>query len=226
MVLILKQRFCSKDNLLLYCIVLYHKKRNTDIHLRSRDRVVGKTFCMKTDLSKFDNSWYQPGSAMKRLLWYLISAIFFKSWFPEKRSKIYLLRLFGAKIGAGVVIKPHVNIKYPWNLIIGNHVWIGEDVWIDNLDLVTIDDHACISQGALLLCGNHDYKKATFDLIIGPIHIQEGGWVGAKAIVTQHVVVASHSMIGAGSVVNKSTEPYMIYAGNPAVKVRERKIKE
>lgn len=181
---------------------------------------------MKTDLSKFDNSWYHPGSMLNRLLWYFVSAVFFKSWFPIKGIKVFLLRLFGAQIGRGVVIKPHVSIKYPWKLKVGNHVWIGEEVWIDNLDFVTIDDNACISQGALLLCGNHDYKKSTFDLVIGPIHLEEGSWVGARAIVTQHVVIATHSMIGAGSVVTKSTEPYMIYAGNPAEKIRERKIKE
>ena len=60
-----------------------------------------------------------------------------RSWFPISGFKRFLLRLFGAKIGKGVVIKPCVNIKYPWKLRIGNYVWIGENVWIDNLDTVT-----------------------------------------------------------------------------------------
>ena len=94
-----------------------------------------------------------------------------------------LLRMTGASVGAGVVIKPRVTIKYPWKLAVGNHSWIGEQVWIDNLDQVTIGAHVCISQGALLLCGNHDYKKPTFDLITGPIVLEDGVWIGAKASV-------------------------------------------
>ena len=80
-----------------------------------------------------------------------------------------LLRLFGANVGRGVVLKPRVTIKYPWKLAVGEHSWIGENVWIDNLGQVTIGNHCCLSQGALLLCGNHNYKKATFDLMVGDI---------------------------------------------------------
>lgn len=73
--------------------------------------------------------------------------------------KIWMLRKFGAKIGKGVFIKPLVNIKYPWNLDIGDYTWIGENVWIDNLTQVKIGSNVCISQGAMLLCRNHNYKK-------------------------------------------------------------------
>ena len=81
----------------------------------------------------------------------------------------FLLRLFGAKIGKKVIIRPSVKVTYPWKLSIGDYSWIGEDVWIDNLEQVIIGSNVCISQGAMLLCGNHNYKKVTFDLIIGEI---------------------------------------------------------
>ena len=107
---------------------------------------------LKTDLSKFDKDWYKPGRPFHtRVIWYLINYFFIKSPFPFYGIKRFLLRAFGAKIGKGLIIKPHVSIKYPWNLVIGNHVWIGEDVWIDNLAKVTIKDNVCISQGCLLL---------------------------------------------------------------------------
>ena len=101
-----------------------------------------------------------------RFFWYFINVIFFKSsFFPFNFLKIFLLQLFGCSLGKGVVIKPNVNIKYPWKLSLGNYVWIGESVWIDNLDNVTIGNHVCISQGAILICGSHNYKKQSFDLI-------------------------------------------------------------
>ena len=134
-----------------------------------------------------------------------------------------LLRMTGASVGAGVVIKPRVTIKYPWKLAVGDHSWIGEQVWIDNLDQVTIGAHVCISQGALLLCGNHDYKKPTFDLITGPIVLEDGVWIGAKASVAPGVTCGSHSVLAMGSVATKNLEEWIVYQGNPALAVRERR---
>jgi len=180
-----------------------------------------------TDLSSFNNSWYNPGSKLKILAWYFTNVLFLINPLnPFSSLKVFVLKLFGAKIGRNVLIKPSVNIKYPWLLTIGNNVWIGEEVWIDNLAKVTIGDNVCISQGAMLLCGNHNYKKTTFDLMIGEIHLHEGSWVGAKAVICPDVQIKSHSIISVGSIVTSDTEEYSIYKGNPAVKIRERKITE
>src|ERR1700748_672002 len=116
----------------------------------------------ETDLSSFNNSWYKnDASVFANIGWYFINAAFFKSAFPINAVKIALLKLFGAKMGKGIVVKPHVNIKYPWRLQVADNVWIGEHVWIDNLADVVIEENVCISKGALLLCGNHDYRKTT-----------------------------------------------------------------
>ena len=181
-----------------------------------------------SDLSKFDNSWYNPGRGIIILtLWYFCNVLIMKNgWIPFRRIKVHLLRLFGAKIGHGVLFKPCINIKYPWNLEIGDNVWIGENVWIDNLTKVRIGNNLCISQGAMLLCGNHNYKKSTFDLIVGEITIEDGAWVGAKSIVCPGVTMKSHSILSVGSVASSDLDKYCIYKGNPAVKVRERSIIE
>lgn len=178
---------------------------------------------MKTDLSTYNNAWYQPGSKVKRLLWYVVSLIFFESaWNVSSGLKVMLLKCFGAELDEGVVIKPKVTIKYPWKLKIGKHCWIGEKVWIDNLDQVTLEDHVCISQGALLLCGNHNYKTPSFDLMIAPITLKEGSWVGAKCSVGPGVTLESHAVLSMGSVATSHLEAYGIYSGNPAVKVKTR----
>lgn len=155
----------------------------------------------------------------------MVNAAFFNSAFPLFGSKVFLLRLFGARVGKGVVIKPYVNIKYPWNLKIGNHVWIGEKVWIDNLGQVELQDNCCVSQGAMLLCGNHHYRKVTFDLIVGNITIEEGAWVGAMAVVCPGVKIGSHAVLTVNSVATRHLEPYFVYQGNPAQKIKERMIK-
>lgn len=177
----------------------------------------------KTDLSKFNNSWYNPGSAFKRAIWFVINALIMQNRLhPFSSLKIFWLKLFGAKIGKGVVIKPNVNIKYPWKLEIGNNVWIGEKVWIDNLGKVVIGDNVCLSQGAMLLCGNHNYKKVEFDLIVGDITLEEGVWIGAHAVVCPGVKCESHSILSVNSVAVRNLKAYTIYQGNPAVELRKR----
>ncbi len=177
------------------------------------------------NLANYDNSWYKPGNPFKRFIWYYVNVIFFKSsLFPFYRFKIFLLKLFGAAVGEGVLIKPNVNIKYPWLLTIGNNVWVGENVWIDNLAKVSIGNNVCISQGVLLLCGNHNYSSPTFNLIVKPIIIEEGVWLTAKCIVTGNAVCAKNSVFGIGTVINFISEPNAIYNGNPAIKIKERKI--
>ncbi len=181
---------------------------------------------MKTDLSTYNNSWYQPGGLFKRWTWYLVNELFFRNPLNISSAlKVFWLRLFGAKIGKGVKIKPHVNIKYPWKLTIGNHCWLGEGIWIDNLDQVTIEDHVCISQGAFLICGNHDYTATGFDLIIAPILLESGSWVGAKSIVGPGVTIGSHAVLSLGSVASQDLEAYGIYRGNPAEKIKTRSLK-
>lgn len=181
---------------------------------------------LKTDLSSFNNDWYKPGAPLvKRILWYTTNYCFFRSAFPFYGIKRFLLRLFGAKVGKGLVIKPHVSIKYPWKLVVGNHVWIGESVWIDNLAKVTLKDNSCVSQGALLLCGNHNYKKRTFDLLVGEITLEEGAWAGAKTVVCPGVKLGSHSLLTVGSVATSSLEANWIYQGNPAQKLKVREIR-
>lgn len=181
----------------------------------------------KTDLSRFDNGWYDSGASFfVRMVWYCINNIFINSYFIVFPFRVFLLRLFGAKIGRGVVLKPKVNIKYPWNIEIGDNAWIGENVWLDSLGKIKIGTNACISQGAMLICGNHNFKKTTFDLIVGDIILEEGVWIGAGAIVCFGVICKSHSMLAAGSVATDHLDRYGIYQGNPAIKIKERTILE
>jgi putative colanic acid biosynthesis acetyltransferase WcaF len=138
--------------------------------------------------------------------------------------KIVLLRLFGAKIGKGVIIKNNVIIKFPWKLTVGNHVWLGENCWLDNLDYVVIGNNVCISQGALLLTGNHDYTISSMPYRNAPVVLEDGVWIGANSIVCSGVTCHSHSILTAGSIATKDMDAFTIYQGNPAVAVRERVI--
>jgi putative colanic acid biosynthesis acetyltransferase WcaF len=179
------------------------------------------------DLSRYDNCGYFAGRGpIVRSLWYLVSLLVFESaWVPFFRPKRWLLRRFGAKIGRGVVIKPQVRIKYPWRLVVGDHCWIGQDAWIDNLADIRLGDHVCLSQRVYLCTGSHDHRRSTFDLITRPITIDNGVWLCAGVLVLGGSTVGANAVVTAGTVVNGEVPPTTIASSQPAhlvVKPRRR----
>src|SRR5688500_949262 len=180
---------------------------------------------MQTDLSKFTIGDYKAGPRLKVFIWFFINYYVFDSSFPWPYSlKRMLLRMFGAKVGKGLVIKTKVRIKNPWRLTIGDHCWIGESVWIDNLENVEIGSHVSISQGAMLLTGNHDFTASDFPYRLGKIRLEDGVWVGAKAVVCPGVVCGSHAILTVNSVASQNLDAWSIYRGNPATFVKQRVI--
>ena len=177
-------------------------------------------------LELYDNSWYHPGRPkIVQTAWYLLGLPVVRSSLPFSGIKCLALRMFGAKVGRGVVIKPGVQVKYPWRISIGDHVWIGEGSWIDNLADIEIEDNVCLSQGVYLCTGNHDWSDQAFSLRIAPIHLSHGCWVGAKSLILPGVSIGVGGVVAAGSVVLKNVPPWEIHRGNPAVFWKCRRIK-
>ena len=147
-------------------------------------------------------------SKIKEMVWYLIKVGFFLSALPYPSAlKRKLLQWFGAQVGSGVIIKPRVNIHFPWKLTIGNDVWIGEDVFILNFEPVVIESNVCISQRAFLCGGNHDYKDPTMPYRNGPIYLEAGCWIGAGVFVGPEVRIGQDTVVTVGSVVTKNLPP-------------------
>ncbi|MBT8038319.1 MAG: WcaF family extracellular polysaccharide biosynthesis acetyltransferase [Verrucomicrobiae bacterium] len=151
-------------------------------------------------LSTFNNDHFSRGAPKwKEVLWWLCRSLCFSPWFPiPSLIKVAVLRLFGAKVGEGVVIRSRVNITFPWNLEIGDHVWLGDEVMILSLDSVKIGNNVCISQRAFLCTGSHDFRKESFDLIAKPISIEDGCWICAQAFIGPGSIVPAETMIKAG----------------------------
>jgi putative colanic acid biosynthesis acetyltransferase WcaF len=162
-------------------------------------------------------------SKPKEVFWHFVKMIFFLSSFPFPNGfKTLLLKLFGAQVGEGVIIKPRVNIHMPWKITIGNHVWIGEEVFILNFERATIGNNVCISQRAFLCGGNHNYLDPTMPYRNGPITLEDGSWVGAGCFIGPNVIIGTDTIASAGSIVTKSLAENGIYRGNPAVYIKAR----
>lgn len=174
------------------------------------------------DLSQFDNGDFQRGaSRLKELAWWFARSLFFAGWFPVPSAlKVRILRLFGAKVGKGVVIRSRVDISFPWRLSLGDHVWVGDEVKILSLAEVEVGSHVCLSQRAFLCTGSHDFGSTAFDLRTGPIRIGPGCWIGAQAFVGPGVVFGPESRCLAGAVVVRSVPQGGTVAGVPARSTR------
>lgn len=162
-------------------------------------------------------------SKLVEVVWYLLKCGFFLSAFPWPMAlKRGLLRLFGAKVGPGVVIKPRVNIHFPWKLSLGDYCWIGEECWILNFESTTVGAHACLSQRVFLCGGNHDFRARDFAYRNAPIHIGTAAWIGAQVFVGPGVTVCDHAVATAGSIVIRDLPANQICSGNPCLPIRPR----
>jgi putative colanic acid biosynthesis acetyltransferase WcaF len=179
------------------------------------------------DLSVPDNTELVRGAPLLvEATWYFCGLPMLRSqWITSSSFRSRLLRLFGAKIGKGVYIKPGLRVKFPWYFEVGDHTWLGEDLWIDNLAQVTIGPHCCISQGAYFCTGNHDWSAPDMKLFRRPIRCERGSWVGARSVVCPGVTLGSGAIAAAGSVVTRDIPAMEVHAGNPARFVRQRELR-
>jgi len=154
-------------------------------------------------LKKFKSKPTHNTFFFKYFLWYIVSSLFFNSSIPGNKIRIFLLSLFGSKIGKNILIKPNVKIKYPWKLIIGEDVWIGENVWIDNISVVRVGSNTCISQGTYICSGSHNFYDKEFGLLMQEVEIGSNCWIAAKSLIGPGVKIEDGSFVKFGSIVLK-----------------------
>lgn len=160
-----------------------------------------------------------------RAVWMLtgkpIFRVSFHNWYGFRSV---LLRMFGAKVGKRVRIRPSASVEIPWNVELGDDVTIGDYAIIYSLGTIRIGDRTIVSQYAHLCAGTHDYTDRRFPLIRPEIVIGEDAWIGADAFVGPAVNVGRLAVLGARSSAYKSLEDQMVYVGNPAKALKKREL--
>jgi len=160
-------------------------------------------------------------------LWWLVQGSLF-AWSPQVLYgwRRFLLRIFGAQVGNGVLIRPSVRVTYPWKVTIGDYAWIGDDVVLYSLGIIEIGAHAVVSQRSYLCTGSHDYTKQTFDIYAKTIRIGDEAWIATDVFIAPGVEIGRGTVVGARSSVFASLPPGMIAVGNPAKVIRTREMKD
>jgi len=172
-------------------------------------------------LDRYDNSGFDRGAGrIKEGLWIICKCAIFLNPFPWPSAlRCALLRLFGARLGRGVVVRSGANITFPWRFTAGDYVWIGEDVLVLSLAPVTLGSHVCLSQRAFLCSGSHAWRSETFDLRTRPIVVGDSVWIAAQAFVGAGVSIGQGSVVSVGAVVMENVPENSLAKGNPATVV-------
>jgi putative colanic acid biosynthesis acetyltransferase WcaF len=180
------------------------------------------------DLRRYDQSWFDRGKpGWYILLWWLVQAIAFPlSPHNFNGFRCWLLRLFGAKIGIKVLIRPTARFTYPWKVEIGDYSWIGDDVVFYSLDRISIGAHCVISQKCYLCTGNHDFQDIAFGLKTSPIAVGNGAWIASDCFIAGGVKIGSNAVIGARSSVFNSIPERQVAWGSPCQSRYPRTMKD
>lgn len=156
-------------------------------------------------------------------LWWIVQALLFRTspqvMFGWRR---FLLRLFGAKIGKKVLVRPTVEITYPWKIIIEDYAWVGDHAVLYSLGEIRIGKNAVVSQKAYLCTGSHDYNTENFPIFANPINIEDECWIATDVFVGPGVTIGKGAVVGSRSSVYKSLEGGYVYLGSPAKAVKKR----
>ncbi|MBL8760375.1 MAG: hypothetical protein JNL50_03650 [Phycisphaerae bacterium] len=160
---------------------------------------------------------YSARAKIGRVLWSVAAVLVFKAspsgWNGLRRG---LLRLFGAKVGAGSAIHPSVHIEIPWNLEIGTNVRVCERAILYCLGPVVIGDGTLVGPFVHLCAGTHDYTNPAFTLVRSSITVGARCALLTASFVAPGVVVADGTVLLARAGLFKNSEADTTYEGNPA----------
>jgi putative colanic acid biosynthesis acetyltransferase WcaF len=205
---------------------IYNLSSNSINSAFPEDLIVDTDSRSLVDLQRYDQAWYDRGrSTPFVLLWWLVQAIAFPltpHFMNSLRAK--LLRLFGAQIGKGVIIRPTARFTYPWKVAIGDYSWIGDDVVLYSLDRISIGNHCVISQKSYLCTGSHRIDDPAFGLKTAAIAIGNGVWIASDCFIAPGVKIGANAVIGTRSTVLKDMPNQYLCWGNPCCPQRIRDI--
>ena len=181
---------------------------------------------MYQDLSTFNiPTGFRGRPAWFVQLWWLVQASFFRlSPQPAYAWRRFILRLFGATIGEGTLIRPTVTVTYPWKLHVGKNVWIGDSAILYTLSPISIGDNTVVSQLCHLCAADHDFTISSFPIRGKSITIGQQVWLASDVFVAPGISVGDYTVVGARSSIFRSLPDRMICFGTPCTPVRPRQL--
>ena len=163
---------------------------------------------------------------LRRLRW-LIVWWSFASWLPDfvgNKWRVWLLKCFGMNHCGHIAVYPNARVWAPWNVEMGSYVAIDDSVNLYSAAKITIGTKVAISREAIICTASHDITKPNRPLVSAPITIEDGVWIGARAIILPGVTIGEGAVVAAGAVVTKDVEPWSVVGGTPAKVIKKREL--
>ena len=176
------------------------------------------------ELNRYDQSWFDRGRpAAVVMLWHTISRTLYRLPIHNAHGfRAALLRLFGAKVGQGVMLRPTSEVTYPWKVVIGDNTWLDDEVVLYSLGEITIGSNCVLSRRTFISTGNHRADDPAFGLVVKPCVIEDGVWLQADCFVGQGLTIGRNTLVRARSSVFRSVPPSSVCEGTPAKVVGTR----
>lgn len=134
------------------------------------------------------------------------------------------MRLAGYKIGSGSCIWSGASLRSK-RISLGDEVFINVGFFYDGADDAVIEDNVRIGQFVRIITASHEIgpsgQRCTVAAVTAPVRIERGCWIGSAVTILPGVTIARGCVVGAGSLVNTSTEPDGLYIGMPAKRIRD-----
>jgi putative colanic acid biosynthesis acetyltransferase WcaF len=197
---------------------------NSRIDSNERDQRKIHHIAAEAESNPYHRAAFPVKHRLARALWNFVWVLLYRtSPRPMHEWRSMLLRIFGAKMGPGCHFYPSGKVWAPWNLTCEDCCTLGDGAEIYNPSSVTLESHCILSQQAFLCGATHDYDDPNFPMVSYPMRLGAYSWICARTSVAPGVNVGEGAVLGLGSVATRDMEPWSIYSGNPAVKIRDRK---
>lgn len=164
--------------------------------------------------------------AITGFLWWCVGYV------PSHHFRRFFYRLFGMKIGSGSTLHMMARIYDPRHIAIGDDTILGEKITLDGRKQlpnseggIEIGSHTDIASEVMIWSSQHNVNDPKFSAIEKKVTIGDYVFIGPRAIILPDVNIGTGAIIAAGAVVTKNVPDYEIWAGVPARKIGERKVK-
>lgn len=161
---------------------------------------------------------------VKLLVWRFVETCFFRTSLTVFTPwRVFLLRMFGAKIGHSCYISPRATISVPWNFEMGNQSSLDDYVVISrSRGKVIIGDFVSIGMGVHIVPGGHDIRSRGFENNATFVRIEHGVFLGADSFVGRGVTIGQFSVLGSRAAAYKDIPENSVAVGIPASVIKER----
>lgn len=141
---------------------------------------------------------------------------------PAHAARIATLRAWGATVHPTATVYHGFQVRAASLLSIGARTIVGDGAILDARAGLRIGCDVNFSTGVQVWTAQHDWESADFAYVKGGVTIGDRAWIGPGVIILPGTTIGEGVVLAAGAVAKGTLEPYGLYAGVPAKRIKDR----